>query len=95
MTIRLGGRGGQTPGADGEDGQGVGGGKGGKGGKGIGPMATAGEPHGGVRQVVIGPAHWTAFETWINAHGHVLAMMPAEHQNPDDLPTWVILPKAP
>jgi hypothetical protein len=45
--------------------------------------------------VVIGPAHWTAFETWINAHGHVLAMMPAEHQNPDDLPTWVILPKAP
>lgn len=53
---------------------------------------TAGDPHGGVRQIVVPPHAWPAFERLCAKAQSVLVLMPSERD--DDLPTYVIQPRA-
>jgi hypothetical protein len=53
---------------------------------------TADDPHGGVRQIVVPPVAWMAFENLCSKAHSVLVLLPSD--DPDDLPTYVIHPRA-
>jgi hypothetical protein len=53
---------------------------------------TATDPHGGMRQIVVPPYAWPAFERLCAKAQSVLVLLPSERQ--DDLPTYVIHPRA-
>ncbi len=56
-------------------------------------MTGRAEPFGGVKQLVVNPHAWAGLVAWLESRGFMVVPLPAEHQDEDDLPTYVMFPK--
>ena len=53
---------------------------------------TTEQPYGGVKQLVVNPHDWPGLVAWLDSRGFI--PVPTPGADPDDLPTYILYPKA-